>query len=174
MHQFDRSWNSVSAQEPPSELQGRRFARGWLAWIIAPAVGVLLLFGHHALILLEGGFIDDGPFYSVQYRGAVPARPPDQEIAIGHKTLRVYNGATSSPLLVLMNNSGNLERAELLDVKTNPKYHNCSITSVVIRSIESSPHRYGADILSKWTYGTECGRIYFWRSGRVHRFYLSW
>ena len=141
----------------------------WLGCLVAL---IILLPTTTWVAFTEQGF-DQGPFYGTSYGDGITGIEVDERLEYRDGDLMVYNRREAvSPVLIYQ--AGDAIRwAITLDLAPNSQSQDYQLAKVENLSLLYGMFRDRIDFTGTWTFGQKPGRIYIWKWGYPHRFYLK-
>lgn len=145
-----------------------------LAYWTGGLVALVLLFPLVLAVHLgEQGF-DDGPFYGQVYTDGLTGLEISDRIDYRQGELAVYNRREELPPVLAYRIDDETRWAMTLDVSQTPGYEDFHLSSVEDFSLLYGIFRDRLSFIGQWSFGQKQGRVFIWKWGQFHRFYLRW
>jgi hypothetical protein len=145
----------------------------WLGCLVAL---VVLLPTTTLITFAEQGF-DGGPFYGTPYGDGVTGLEVDERLEYRNGDLMVYNRRSEVPPILRYQTGEALRWAITLDLhqgsQPNAQDKGYHLSKIENLSWFNGILRDRIDFVGTWTFGQKPGRLYLWKWGQVHRFYLE-
>ncbi|MBF2036878.1 MAG: hypothetical protein IGR92_15740 [Leptolyngbyaceae cyanobacterium T60_A2020_046] len=144
------------------------------AYLLGCLVALVLLLPAVTVIkFAEQGF-DDGPFYGVPYTNGLTGLTPSDRLPYRAGELLIYNRNPDMPPILAYETAGTVRWAQELEIQAHPGFEQYQLDAIAEPTLAYGIVRDRIDSTATWSFGTERCRIYLWKWGRFHRFYLSW
>ncbi|NJN21208.1 MAG: cytochrome d ubiquinol oxidase subunit II [Leptolyngbya sp. RL_3_1] len=143
-------------------------------WLGCLAALLILLPVTTWITFAERGW-DAGPFYGTVYRDGVTGLEADERLDYRDGDLTVYNRRPEVPPILTYQAGEVLRWAITLDLEPGAQPHNQDYQLSKIEDLSwfNGILRDRIDFVATWTFGQTPGRLYLWKWGQVHRFYLQ-
>jgi len=154
--------------------RGLRLPKYPTAYLIGCLVALVILLPAVSLVKFMEQGLDDGPFYGTDYTGGVMGLEVSDRLPYRRGELQIYNRQSRQAPVLAYQVNDELQWAKELDVSQHPKYRSYQLSTIETPTLAYGVIRDRVDFIGNWDFGTERGRVYLWKWGGFHRFYLSW
>ncbi|MDA0268647.1 MAG: hypothetical protein O3A14_17225 [Cyanobacteria bacterium] len=141
----------------------------WLGCLVA----LVVLLPATTLVTFNEQRFDAGPFYGAPYTDGVTGIEVDERLEYRDGDLMVYNRSPKLPPAMIYQAGETLRWAIALDLEPGVKNQSYQLSKVEDLSFVSGILRDRIDFMGTWSFGKKPGRLYLWKWGQVHRFYLQ-
>ncbi len=143
-------------------------------WIGCLVALIVLLPATTLMTFNEQGF-DQGPFYGTPYTDGITGIEVDERLEYRGGDLMVYNRRDQVPPILIYQTGETLRWAATLDLDPDQRDQNQSyqLSKISDLSFVYGIWRDRIDFVGTWSFGEKPGRLYLWKWGKLHRFYLQ-